>query len=731
MKKMWNQNDFRKLFQFANDEKEHKKTLIQLINNSENNEFVIDEIKQSFYEDYPDFLDTLSETYHDLEDNVKSQLIPWVLEHSEFHDESSLYRELDAYQFFKTTVMNLSDYMNTMTSLQALNNIQNEEEVEKTTQYFISKYYYQNKANKADYIYQKTQCGKQLRQIVNDYYAHDINHLLTFAEENYQADIHQQQMILDKKVEKLVNKARKKLTRLLNEQIDLSLLCDELQQLKSETFQKIDAYIGKDYENYPSVFTLYSDMNAHIDHFQDLITHKEEQKEEPIEEHEEKITVNDNDLKVIEDFYRNHHLYYKKSQIILELTEYPFVMDFYHFYNQIQLSDDKEKNISQLEELASDIRESGLKDKEILRRLLSVAHKQIDDYIDEEQTENYVEEEISLPSEHSDEVIKIGKFMVLKDSVQDNPVDFQKIIHLLAPEDHHEINWFKSLIYQIGYDKVNAYLLKSPGMSIYDLQVIIQLDRSLRFEYQHILEDIEMYFRSTFTYFLSNKYDQKYLMVENLQPFYKRGYLMGNLFSEYQEHYEQVKLLRERIDDEMKNNNIQVIEEYKRYKYALPFSTAAGIMTFGWIINLFENLNYYDKSEYLRHYYQRLTPQTFYCWMVSLSNLRNRCAHYQSLYRLSSLKELRPIMTKEVDGNGYDDDIKHSSLFYYTLIMSRLSPNVSHIEDFIDNVGILVRKVNRESLSFDFQKDYSFPKNWRTVLENEKSVKMNFNDELL
>lgn len=141
---------------------------------------------------------------------------------------------------------------------------------------------------------------------------------------------------------------------------------------------------------------------------------------------------------------------------------------------------------------------------------------------------------------------------------------------------------------------------------------------------------------------------------------------------------------------------------------------------------MFENINHNDKLEYLQTYFRDVSPQTFCNWLMNLSQLRNRCAHYHSLFRLASLKELRPIMTKDQDANGFDDDYKHSSLFYYTIIMARLSPEVNNIEDFIDALGILFRKVNRENDIFDLSKDYSFPKNWRTILENEKCTR-NYN----
>lgn len=199
---------------------------------------------------------------------------------------------------------------------------------------------------------------------------------------------------------------------------------------------------------------------------------------------------------------------------------------------------------------------------------------------------------------------------------------------------------------------------------------------------------------------------------------------MRELFEDPQVHYDQVHQLRDRIDMEMKNNNLQVIGEYYRYKYALPFSTAAGIMHFGWNISFFENMNYYDKKEYLHEYFQGLSAQTFCNWLKSLANLRNKCAHYHSFYRLSSLKELHPIMTKNQDANGFDDDFKHSSLFYYTLVMTRISPNKYNVEDFIDGLGVIFRKAERQNSVFDLQSDYSFPKNWRIILENEKCKKI-------
>lgn len=497
----------------------------------------------------------------------------------------------------------------------------------------------------------------------------------------------------------------------------------ELETLSQQTKIKIENCQINDKQYYKEELQQFTEQCQHYSYVS-----KDEY--QIIEENDEK-TPNDINIDEIVRFYSFHHLYLKKTQIIEEVNQYPFILKFYIFYSQINDIDDKEEKIKKLEELVFDIKETGIKKKESLRRLLIIAQKEIEDIVNKEIVKDESDNELETVEDDIDDggtIIQIGKFQVLSESAKKSPVNIQKLVQLLCPESQTQINELENLVFQIGYDKVYSYLLKSQFLSIENLSTINRLDRQLRFEYQHILEDIEMYFRSSLTYFITNKYDYQYIIPQTHQTFYKRGYLMNSIFLDGDDHYTLVKQLRERIDMEMKNQNLKLINEFKNHKYAISFSSAANIMPLGWVMSMFDNLNYHDKVEYLNCYYSQLTPQTFSSWMNNLTILRNRCAHYHSLYRLSSLKELRPIMTKACDSNGYDDDLKHSSLFYYTLVMTRLAPDIYNIEDFIDGVGVLFRKTKRSYADFNLQQDYSFPKNWRTMLENEKCVKMRNNE---
>lgn len=705
--KAWVSNDFRKFFVSSNHDNVFNLLIKEDLETDDESLVLVDDLKEAYKNDYTGFMDFMVDFYDVYNDELKDELFAWIIDNSEFNNREEIEREIAYYSFFKDVIGHISKYLNTYSLSEALDKCN--DEIKGVTKFVLAKYYIDNHLSKNDYL-NKSELGKMLYQLVEECFYQRSDLVVSLLHEYQKQEELEKQEYIKKRVNKIVNNAYKKLR-------NNHYGHDELQSLKTTTNKKLLEYLMED-------DLIIQSLNREFD---SAISKVHEEKVVVPVINKTKNVVEVPQLHIIEVFYQKHHLYYKKSQITLEIITSPEIIGFYNIYHEIDGDYEDEKKVSKLEELVSDIKESGLKRTESLRRLLSIAQKDIDDYINREDEEEIeIEEEKSSLETKYQEIRKIGKFDVYQESRQSNPLDVNKIMNLIAPQDHQQIKHLNSLIYQIGYDKVQGYLLKSPNMSISNLRSYINLDRSLRFEYQRILEDIEMYFRSSLTYYLSNKYDEKYIQVDSGHWFYKRGYLIKTIFNDAQEHYDMVRQLRERIDDEIKNKNIQVRDEFNRYKYALTFSTAAGIMSFGWIVNMFENINHNDKLEYLRTYFRDVSPQTFCNWLMNLSQLRNRCAHYHSLFRLASLKELRPIMTKDQDANGFDDDYKHSSLFYYTIIMARLSPEVNNIEDFIDALGILFRKVNRENDIFDLSKDYSFPKNWRTILENEKCTR-NYN----
>ena len=99
LNKQWDNQDFRKVFQFANDEKKHKKMLIESLNHHEQNELILERIKASLNDDYPTFLDMMSRVYKELDEDVKRPLFEWVIEHSDFENEALFYKNYNTIIF--------------------------------------------------------------------------------------------------------------------------------------------------------------------------------------------------------------------------------------------------------------------------------------------------------------------------------------------------------------------------------------------------------------------------------------------------------------------------------------------------------------------------------------------------------------------------------------------------------------------------------------------------------
>lgn len=150
LNKQWDNQDFRKVFQFANDEKKHKKMLIESLNHHEQNELILERIKASLNDDYPTFLDMMSRVYKELDEDVKGPLFEWVIEHSDFENEAALLQELQYYRFFIETIQNQKENLHIITLQQVIENLSQAglQDLETITHYLLARYYFEKKANK-------------------------------------------------------------------------------------------------------------------------------------------------------------------------------------------------------------------------------------------------------------------------------------------------------------------------------------------------------------------------------------------------------------------------------------------------------------------------------------------------------------------------------------------------------------------------------------------------------
>jgi len=630
-------------------------------------------------------IDLLSELYPHLSDEEKEKIYQIMLNKTSYTSTNQIENDIKGYRYFSNIFSQYNQYAKKYT-LQEIN----EQFNENMTPYLLAHYIKYYKFKKESYF-----TSTHLKEITLAYLENHQEILLQKLKELIDIKENVASEAIEKKIKKVVQKAIQKLEKIKNNpDLPINEIEHQINQLKKETLTRLSQYEIID-DSLLQDFLFKCD-----DPLEKAPTIQEEIKEIP--------SLN---IDFIENLFNQHHLYFKKSQIQDEINHTPVLYQFYVDYSNTTNKDD-------LNYLLSKVLDAGKKNTESGRKLITMIQKDLESFLENEVVE--IKEE-PKPNNDLGPTMQLCRHTVYKNSGKREPIDLNQLKKYLHIDSQHQTHYLERLVFEIGYDKVQDYLTKSNHIYIEDLDSIIRTDRKLRFEFQRILEDIEMYFRSSLTYYLTNKYDKVYVSVDN-KDIHKRGYLQKNLFIDENLHTQHINQLQERITHEISKNNQQIKKEYNLYKHNLPFSTAAGIMTFGWMVSFFENLNYNDRIHYLSTYYHQISPQTFMSWMNNLAELRNRCAHYHSLYRLNTL---RSINTNHHDGNAFDDDFSHHTLFYYTIVMSRLSPDAYNIEDFIDNLGVIFRKASRDNYAFDLFKDYSFPKTWRQILENEKNSKVN------
>lgn len=544
----------------------------------------------------------------------------------------------------------------------------------------------------------------------------------------------------DKKLSTILKKAEKKYKAILHMKNAEEIL-DNLQSLESRTINKIYKVISFEETNdYPMIKPLFNDIKIAISKTKEKI---KQQHDKQLKEREIIATAKiSHDIRLIEQVFSRYHQYFKKTQIQKEVDASPIILEYYRRFHSAEDTINEEDKILLLEELQTDIKRNQHKKLESGRRLWSIAQSIITE-LTENSEEDYKEapvviEKQTLPihkepaipthkiaaKEHeSRPITKFGDFLVYTDIVKYETQSIDVLlrqIHIKSPQDSDHL---ADIVYKTGYDKVYDYLMKQPSVTIQDLDNIIKTDKKLRYLYLRNLEEIENYFKSTFTHFISNKYDKTFEIVGSVPPrmYYHRGYLMKSLFEDKELHYHSIQQLNTRIDYEYTHKNMKIIKEVRAAQKSINFSTAVGIMSFGWCIHMFDNLNEEDKGDYLKCYFKSLSSHTFVSWLVALNRLRNKIAHYETLYRITTLKELPPVMTMAEDKTEHDYQ-QTASLFYYTIVLARLSPDPTMIEDFVDEAAIVFRQAERKISTFNLSTDYNFPVDWRTILENEKGT---------
>lgn len=249
----------------------------------------------------------------------------------------------------------------------------------------------------------------------------------------------------------------------------------------------------------------------------------------------------------------------------------------------------------------------------------------------------------------------------------------------------------------INYYRLSAYILthkKSDGnyhsISIEDIYKLYVFDKKLRNLILPMLEEIEIAFRTHISYLIAHKYGA--LGYKNISNFQNQSY-----------HKKMLKSFDNEIE---RSDEIFVIHHKSEYDGVFPIWVMIEVTSFGVLSQMYNNLLEKDKDEIAEEYYN--TKGEFVStWLHSLSNIRNRCAHYGRLYNKNLT--VTPKLFKADKKKG----IKNNTLFANIYIIGRLSRNMYEWNHFITKLSAIIEEYDVVDL-----RKIGFPNNWRDILKN-------------
>lgn len=216
-----------------------------------------------------------------------------------------------------------------------------------------------------------------------------------------------------------------------------------------------------------------------------------------------------------------------------------------------------------------------------------------------------------------------------------------------------------------------------------------EFDRKLRSLLISVLEEIELLLRTKIAYYHSHKFGAL-------------GYLLETNFNTKHNHKKFIDEFQKLVNKN--KDNLFVRHHLVKYNGQFPIWVAVELFPFGMLSRFYADMPISDKKLLAKEYFNVGLDQ-LESWLLCISTLRNRCAHYMRLYNYNFKKY--PKMKKE------DSITKTQKVFDIIYIMKYCyCDNYKWKTSFIHQLEALI-----EQYSNDIYLDHiGFPTNWKAML---------------
>lgn len=175
------------------------------------------------------------------------------------------------------------------------------------------------------------------------------------------------------------------------------------------------------------------------------------------------------------------------------------------------------------------------------------------------------------------------------------------------------LNYYRLTAYMLQYKRDDSGYENVSFETVYN---IYEFDRKLRSLLLMVLEEVELALRTKLSYY-------------HAHSFGALGYVDKGNFNDKHNHDEFLQEFSKLIN---KNRNFPFVKHHIAKKEGkFPIWVAVELFPFGMLSRFFADMPSKNKKEFASEYFDT-GYQLLESWLLCISNLRNRCAHYVRLY---------------------------------------------------------------------------------------------------
>ena len=266
----------------------------------------------------------------------------------------------------------------------------------------------------------------------------------------------------------------------------------------------------------------------------------------------------------------------------------------------------------------------------------------------------------------------------------------------------------KKVLSKVNYYRLSGYFIYfyvpgkeefRQGTKFEEMYNLYKFDIELRRLFMELTEEIEINFRTYISYYIAHNFGEDgHLDKEN---FYNKDY-----------HDEFVQILGKKAESYKDKAYIKHHKDI--YNGNMPIWVAVEILSFTDLSKLYSNMKNSDREKIIYNNYKDRdvvkNADIVRFWIQSLSEIRNKCAHYERLYDSKLKKDIR--LPKQYKSKA----IKTNSLFASIIIFKILINDEMLWDNFIERFEDIVSK-------YEFKKFHNmgFIKGWKSILTRKKT----------